>query len=39
MTTLTENMIESWTDSKGPVALVLKEHLTTVEEGGVRQAA
>ena len=35
MTTLTENMIESWTDSKGPVALVLKEHLTTVEEGGV----
>ena len=26
MTTLTQNTIQSWTDPKGPVALVLKEH-------------
>jgi CRISPR-associated protein Csb1 len=34
--TLSEKTIESWTDPKGPVALVLKEHLVPVEgEGGV----
>jgi CRISPR-associated protein Csb1 len=34
--TLSENTIESWTDPKGPVALVLKEHLMPIEgEGGV----
>jgi CRISPR-associated protein Csb1 len=34
--TLSEQTIESWTDPKGPVALVLKEHLVPVEgEGGV----
>lgn len=36
MTTLSEDTIKSWTDPKGPVALVLKEHLTPVEgDGGV----
>jgi len=34
--TLTEQTIESWLDPKGPVALVVKEHLTPVEgDGGV----
>ena len=31
MSTLSEKTIESWTDPKGPVALVLKEHLQPVE--------
>jgi CRISPR-associated protein Csb1 len=31
MSTLSEKTIESWTDPKGPVALVLKEHLEPVE--------
>jgi len=31
MSTLSEETIKSWTDPKGPVALVLKEHLTPVE--------
>jgi CRISPR-associated protein Csb1 len=31
MSTLSEETIKSWTDRKGPVALVLKEHLTPVE--------
>ena len=36
MSVLSEKTIESWTDPKGPVALVLKEHLTPVEgDGGV----
>jgi CRISPR-associated protein Csb1 len=36
MSKLSVEMIEGWTDSKGPVALVLKEHLMPVEgEGGV----
>ena len=33
MTTLNEELIKSWTDRKGPVALVLKEHLIPVEGG------
>jgi len=33
---LSEKTIESWTDPKGPVALVLKEHLVPIEgDGGV----
>lgn len=36
MSTLTEDVINSWIDPKGPVALVLKQHLVPVEgEGGV----
>jgi CRISPR-associated protein Csb1 len=36
MSALDEPTIKSWTDPKGPVALVLKEHLSPVEgEGGV----
>ncbi|MGN6109481.1 MAG: type I-G CRISPR-associated RAMP protein Csb1/Cas7g [Kofleriaceae bacterium] len=36
MTKLSEKTIESWTDPKGPVALVLKEYLVPVEgDGGV----
>jgi CRISPR-associated protein Csb1 len=36
MSTLTTEQIRSWTDPKGPVALVLKEQLVPVEgEGGV----
>lgn len=36
MTKLSEKTIESWTDPRGPVALVLKEHLVPVEgDGGV----
>jgi CRISPR-associated protein Csb1 len=36
MSTLTETTIESWTDPKGPVALVLKQQLVPVEgEEGV----
>lgn len=36
MTTLSEETIKSWIDPKGPVALVLKEHLEPVEgEGAV----
>ncbi len=36
MTTLSEDTINSWIDPKGPVALVLKEHLCPVEgEDGV----
>lgn len=36
MSTLSEDTIKSWTDPKGPVALVLKEHLVPVEgEGAV----
>lgn len=31
MSTLTDETIKSWIDPKGPVALVLKEHLTPVE--------
>jgi CRISPR-associated protein Csb1 len=31
MSTLSEETIKSWTDPKGPVALVLKEHLSPVE--------
>jgi CRISPR-associated protein Csb1 len=31
MSTLSDKTIESWTDPKGPVALVLKEHLVPVE--------
>jgi CRISPR-associated protein Csb1 len=31
MTTLNEETIKSWTDPKGPVALVLKQHLAPVE--------
>lgn len=31
MSTLSEDTIRSWVDPKGPVALVLKEHLTPVE--------
>lgn len=31
MSTLSEKTIESWTDPKGPVALVLKEHLEPIE--------
>jgi CRISPR-associated protein Csb1 len=31
MSTLSEETIKSWTDPKGPVALVLKEHLAPVE--------
>jgi CRISPR-associated protein Csb1 len=33
MTTLSEETIKAWTDPKGPVALVLKEHLVPVEGG------
>lgn len=36
MSTLSEKTVESWIDPKGPVALVLKEHLVPVEgDGGV----
>lgn len=36
MSTLSEDTIKSWIDPKGPVALVLKEHLVPVEgEGSV----
>lgn len=36
MSTLTEDVINSWADPKGPVALVLKQHLVPVEgEGAV----
>lgn len=36
MSTLTEEVINSWTDPKGPVALVLQQHLVPVEgEGAV----
>lgn len=36
MSTITEEVINSWIDPKGPVALVLKEHLVPVEgEGAV----
>lgn len=36
MTTLSEDTIHSWIDPKGPVALVLEEHLAPVEgKGGV----
>lgn len=36
MSTLTQELINSWTDPQGPVALVLKQHLVPVEgEGGV----
>jgi CRISPR-associated protein Csb1 len=36
MSKLTDSAIDSWTDAKGPVALVLKEHLVPVEgDGGV----
>lgn len=36
MGTLTEELVNSWIDAKGPVALVLKQHLVPVEgEGGV----
>lgn len=36
MSTLTQDVIDSWIDPKGPVALVLRQHLVPVEgEGGV----
>jgi CRISPR-associated protein Csb1 len=36
MSTLSKDLIDSWIDPKGPVALVLKQHLVPVEgEGGV----
>jgi len=34
MSTLTQEVVDSWTDPKGPVALVLKQHLTPVEGDG-----
>ena len=34
MTTLDQNTIDSWLDPKGPVALVLKQHLEPVEGAG-----
>lgn len=36
MSTLTQDTVDNWLDPKGPVALVLKQHLEPVEgEGGV----